>query len=248
MGSPIEQNFRSTWESLLGFALRRGVPFQDAEDLVSSTIQVALDRFTGERGKFLPFCMTVLSNRIKNHWRDQKTHEPFDDEDFPGDEQPSPMEGEEEIARMRTMIERIRQSLSPEEKEFMSAMGTVLEEMESRAVSETARTLGLPPEKGWDLFRRIQRKANSLYPAVKIEERQSAPSQAAPAPAAESAAFEAMVHYRSASPSKKRSAVPSVLPSLLTLARFEARDAGFARMIGSLSSEESTRLMKIFRF
>jgi DNA-directed RNA polymerase specialized sigma24 family protein len=247
MGSPLEQNFRPTWESLLSFALRKGVSFQDAEDLVSATIQVALDRFSGERGKFLPFCITVLNNKIKNHWRDQKTHEPFEEDESPGDEQPLLLEEEEERARMRKMLERIRKHLTSEETEFMSALGSVLEELESRAVSEAARSLGLAPEKGWDLFRRIQRKAKSLYPALKVEEGPSAPAQAAPAPAADAAAFEAIVHYRSAAPSKKMRAIEPPLPSLLTLARAEAHDAGFGRMVGSLNGEQATRLGKIFR-
>jgi DNA-directed RNA polymerase specialized sigma24 family protein len=246
MESPIEQNFRPTWESLLSFALRKGVPFQDAEDLVSATIQVAIDRFSGERGKFLPFCMTVLNNKIKNHWRDQKTHQPFEDDNSPGDEQPLLLEEEEERARMRKMLDHIRQNLTPEEMAFMTALGTVLEELESRAVSEAARTLGLAPEKGWDLFRRIQRKAKLLYPALKVEEVPSAPAQAAPAPALEAAAFEAIVHYRSASPSKKMRAIDSPLPSLLALARVEAHDAGFGRMVGSLNADQESRLRGLF--
>lgn len=49
--------------------------------------------------------------------------------------------------------------LTSEEKGFLLVLQSVLDEMDARAVSEAARRMGLSPAKGWDLFRRIQRKA-----------------------------------------------------------------------------------------
>ena len=49
--------------------------------------------------------------------------------------------------------------LTTEEKEFLLVLQSVLDEMDTRAVSEAARRMGMEPAKGWDLFRKIQRKA-----------------------------------------------------------------------------------------
>jgi DNA-directed RNA polymerase specialized sigma24 family protein len=244
MTHPVENDFRATWGALLSFALRKGVPFQDAEDLVSATIHVSLDRYSSEKGKFLSFCMTVLNNKIKNHWRDQKPHEPFDDEVSFDDEQRVIMEEEEERAAMSSILQRIREKLTPEEVDFMTALGTALEELDSRAVSEAARTLGLAPEKGWDLFRRIQRKARSLYPAMQVGEELPVAAKARPA-ASQNVVSSAEVLYQQTIPAAPMRATAPPLPTLLNLARAEARNAGFARLFSSLTPEQSKKLQII---
>jgi len=246
MQSPIERNFRNSWESLLNFALRRGVPYQDAEDLVSATLHIALDQFAEERGKFLPFCTTVLSNKIKNYWRDRKPNDPIDELNLPDPGLTGDFEKEEERTRMKEMIDRIREHLTHDETEFMNALGAAFENLESRAVSEAARSLGLEPAKGWDVFRRIQRKAKSLFPVLETKEMPAA--EAPPAPVAEPvlACVEA-VFFKKA-PRLLRDA-PAPLrwpPSLPHLARFARREESYWRAMDAFTAEQKSRLRTIF--
>jgi DNA-directed RNA polymerase specialized sigma24 family protein len=246
MPSPIEQNFRNSWESLLNFALRRGVPYQDAEDLVSATLHIALDQFVEERGKFLTFCTTVLSNKIKNYWRDRKPNDPIDELDLPDPGLAGDFEKDEERARMKEMIDRIREHLTAEETEFINALGAAFENLESRAVSEAARLLGLDPAKGWDVFRRIQRKAKSLFPL--LETREMPAAEAPPAPVAEPTLARAEAVFFKKSPRVLRE-TPSPLrwpPSLAHLARFAIREASYWRAMDAFTTEQKNRLRSIF--
>lgn len=152
------------WNALLRYTLAKGVPFQDAEDIVSNTLRSALEHHDSSRGELLPFCRTILNNAIKNFWRDRKVDLPFDDEQWsqPDDGPDLVLEEKERMESMKRTVEKLSRLLSAEELAFMKMLGQVVDELGDRAVSETARRLGLKPEKGWDVFRRIQRKAQSL--------------------------------------------------------------------------------------
>ena len=245
MPSPIERNFRKSWETLLNFAIRKGVPYQDAEDLVSATLQIALDQFSEERGKFLPFCTTILGNRIKNYWRDRKPNDPIDDTDITDPDRSDYLESEEERARMKKMIDRIREDLTPEEVQFINALGVAFEGLESRAVSQAARSLGLEPEKGWDIFRRIQRKAKSLFPVLEIGETRF--MKVPPAPAAKRTSSYEIPELQRAS--RFPLAAPAPLfwsASIANLARFAIREEAFARAMGSFTADQKRKLQAIF--
>jgi DNA-directed RNA polymerase specialized sigma24 family protein len=237
--------FRDSWEYLLAFAVRKGVFYQDAEDLVSATLHSALDKFSEDRGKFLPFCTTILNNKIKNYWRDKKPNDPFDDDIASGLDHADDLEMEEERARMKLMLDRIREQLDDEEEAVFNALGVALEDLESRAVSQAARSLGLDPEKGWDIFRRIQRKARVLFPAMKAVEGR-APQAPAAAPSMEKMAFEEPALYQmSIKRERPAKRVAPALPSLLDLARFARHEAGFAGLLQAMTEGEKSRLSSI---
>lgn len=148
------------WRDLLRFALRRGVPWASAEDLVGETVLKALERFDGARGEFAPFCRAILANLAKNWHRDRKPHDPLDDQPLPAPDDPAADAAQREVlALMRQLTAQIMAELAPDEAAFLLALGQALEEAESRAVAHAARSLGLSALKGWDLLRRIQRKA-----------------------------------------------------------------------------------------
>lgn len=241
-------NFRNTWDRLLSFALRKGVPYQDAEDLVSTTLQIAIDQFAEERGDFLPFCITILGNRIKNFWRDRKQTDPIEEANFPDPGHLEDFEKEEERARMKEMIDRIQEHLTDDEKAFMNALGAAFEDLESRAVSEAARTLGLEPEKGWDVFRRIQRKAKSVFPGLETCKMPVVKYRLAPA-AGPRMGVEGTIHLRRTFEPRRPTATPPQPQSSLSviaLARFTLREQSYARAIVSLSAEQKNRLSAIF--
>jgi DNA-directed RNA polymerase specialized sigma24 family protein len=70
------------WDALLRLALSRGISFQDAEDIVSSSLRKALEHHDSTRGELLPFCRTILYDAMKSHWRDRKIELPLEDEQW----------------------------------------------------------------------------------------------------------------------------------------------------------------------
>jgi DNA-directed RNA polymerase specialized sigma24 family protein len=180
-----EQRFeiQRIWDALLRHALWKGVPFQDAEDLVSNSLHNALEHHDSARGTLAPYCRTILNNAIKNYWRDRRIDLPFEDEQWVQSEDGPDLvlEEKERVKSMKRTIEQLSVLLSADELAFIKMLGQVVDELGDRAVSETARRLGLKPAKGWDLFRRIQRKALALEALPSLTSRRPvSPPAAAP--------------------------------------------------------------------
>ncbi len=244
MGNPITPEERidlqRIWDALLRLALSRGVPFQDAEDLVSAALRSALAHHDGSRGELLTFCKTILYNAIKNYWRDRKADLPFEDEQWPNpDGGPDlVLEEKERIESMKRTIERLSTMLSEIELVFMKALGQVVDELGDRAVSETARRLGLKPAKGWDLFRRIQRKAQSLETPIEIPASARIARKQRPAPAPRKAqdikraSLDHVAESKEAARSEiSRLRVGEGFSPLFSIAVAMAREEGFERFI-----------------
>lgn len=264
MPPTAEQRFRSSFDVLLAYALRKGVPFAEAQELVQATIVAALDRFDEGRGAYLAYCTTILKNRITNYWRDRKPNDPIENFDIPDPDTHGGMEREEEGARMKKMIERIYRELTPEESAFLKALGIAYEEMESRAVSQAARSLGLEPEKGWDVFRRIQRKAKALFPAMDVGS--LAPEAPGPVSGSQPTVIEPSYSLRVDEESPRFSPgtgspvsgktkkwkvleqrlMPAPRATILGLARWTASEESFLHVMESLTGEQMSRLRSIF--
>ena len=254
-----EEAFRRSFDALLSFALTRGIPFDDAEDLVQETIVSALDKFDPAKGSYFAYCTTALRNRIVNYWRDRHPGIPIEEIDIPDEALPTGLESEEEHARMKNMIDRIRNVLTPEESAFLGALGKVFIDLESRAVSEAARSLGLKPQKGIDVFRRIQRKAKKLFPGIDTDTiLLPSPPPAKAAKMRDSELREPQVERplivaqeksvfadSKAMFSLRRPEMPRAHDSLLAIARSAAIEEGVARLMGRISDEQLKRLLSI---
>lgn len=155
---------QTLWMGLLKTARIKGIPDDAAEDLVGDAILKAFEKFDPERGRFAPFSRKILENLIKNFWRGHRPNVPF--EDIP--EPPDPdnpyllVEGKENVREVIRMARQIADKLDAEERKLFEALREVLREQDTRAVSEAARRIGLSAQKGWDLFRRIQRKSSPV--------------------------------------------------------------------------------------
>jgi hypothetical protein len=161
--------FRSFYDSLVRSATSRGILLADAQDIAGDAIERALSSFDPAKGEFPAFCHTILSNLMKNYWRDKKRTEEFRDSEGPLDPDPpiDPLEIAETLRDIRGALSDLKKNLSPEENAFLKHLQDVLDESGPRAISEAARRSGLTPAKGWDLFRKIQRKARGM--SVKFE-------------------------------------------------------------------------------
>jgi len=171
MNEPPFSKFRSFYDSLVRSATSRGIILADAQDLAGDAIERALSGFDPARGEFPAFCRSILSNLMKNYWRDRKKTEEYPDIEGPVDPDPpiDTMELAETLREVRAALSDIKKSLSTEENTFLGHLQDVLDESGPRAISEAARRSGLTPAKGWDLFRKIQRKARGLSAKFDIE-------------------------------------------------------------------------------
>lgn len=140
------------------YCLMRGIGFADAQDLVGGAIEAALKKYDPARGGFPALAQTAVVNRVKNYWRDRKPLDPLDGAGEVADPEASP-EALDQAAHDHERLRGIMAELTNEEKDFLLVLQAVLDEMDTRAVSEAARRMGMPPAKGWDLFRKIKRKA-----------------------------------------------------------------------------------------
>ncbi|HTY23709.1 MAG TPA: sigma-70 family RNA polymerase sigma factor [Desulfomonilaceae bacterium] len=156
--------FRSFYDSLVRSATSRGILFADAQDLAGDAVERALASFDPAKGEFPAFCHTILSNLMKNYWRDRKRTEEYADVDGPADPEPfiDALELAESVREIRAAVSEIKKNLSPQENTFLKHLQDVLDQSGPRAISEAARRTGLTPAKGWDLFRKIQRKAKGI--------------------------------------------------------------------------------------
>jgi hypothetical protein len=161
--------FRVFYGSLVRSATFKGIMFADAQDLAGDAVERALASFDPAKGEFPAFCHTILSNLMKNYWRNKKKTEEYPDNGGPADPEPfiDALELAESVREIRAAISEIKKNLSPKENTFLKHLQDVLDESGPRAISEAARRTGLTPAKGWDLFRKIQRKAKGM--SVKFE-------------------------------------------------------------------------------
>lgn len=228
------------WRRLVARAWRSGLGLEDAQDLAGRAVLQALESFDPGRGAFAPLCVTIHRNLMRNHFRDRKIAVPFDPDrdERTAPEDPLEILGEEEWrAMMSDLAESILAELDPDEAEFYRALGEVMAEMEAGAVSEAARRCGIPPAKGWDIFRRIRRKARKharRFEALRGTE--APPSVESPAePLAQCLA--SAIEAESASPG---SSVPLDLEILAAVS--ESALLGFDRFSASLSTAQRARL------
>jgi len=145
------------WKGLYTRCRSRGISHSDAEDLASETLQRALAGFDETKGKLSHFCNKILSNLIVDYWRSKKITREFP-ETIADDENDieEAMDAEKKLDLVRKL------DLTDAERAFLTMYGEVLEELGDRAVSETARRMGMKSDEGWNLFRKIQRKASRL--------------------------------------------------------------------------------------
>jgi DNA-directed RNA polymerase specialized sigma24 family protein len=235
-----DEVLRIAWTSLLRTAVRFGVPPDDAKDLVQDAILKSLDVFDPARGEFLALATTAVGNLAKNYWRKNKNRWSETEPDAlpEGDV----LEGLWDEQERRLLLGEIMKELQPDEKAFLEVLGGLLEEAEGRAVAEAARTSGLTVEQGWNLMRKITRKAQKVRDGWEADAASTShvdadlilPEKTAPLalPSAPSPEF---FHARIASMKIAESGI-------MSLARLFFQENGFLAFLGKLSPEHREKL------
>jgi DNA-directed RNA polymerase specialized sigma24 family protein len=207
---------------------------------VQDAILKSLDVFDPAKGEFLALATTAVGNLAKNYWRKNK--------DRRSDTEPDTLpdgdifEGLWDEQERRLLLGEIMKNLQPDEKAFLEILGGLLEEAEGRSVAEAARTSGLTVEQGWNLMRKIARKARKVRAGWE--------------------AADAKVSYADARLILSEEIAPPVLPSapapesfqrkiasmkipdsgIMPLARLFFRENGFLSFLGKLSPEHREKL------
>lgn len=239
------------WRSLVHSGLRAGLSYEDAQDLASQAFTKALAAHDPARGPFSALCRTTHGNLLRNHWRDRKPLAPIEGEDLPGGGE-DPLEGlvlGREREMMQALSDRILAALDPEEAALFLALSDVILEAEKAAVSEASRRLGIEPLKGWDIFRRIRRKARrhlgEFEAAVGREDARVAMKESAAERQVLFADSDAVPSLSQSVPGPSqdlsRAYAARWMAPLLFLASACA-DAGFGRFEASLNAEQRARL------
>lgn len=158
-------NFNKFRNKLIDYSKRFKIPFEDLEELVNDSILKALDNFDSERGSFESLCMVILKHKIFNFKRDN----PFlyflvllDENENVLEADDESIEDRENIEIALNFLKEIKSELSEDELKLFNEIYNMCESSNKISISKASKNIGIEPLKGWDIFRKIQRKSNSI--------------------------------------------------------------------------------------
>lgn len=162
-----DSEFRSFWLNLIAYSGKFRISREDAEEIANDAILKAMDFYDENRGSFESLCKVILKNKLINFKRDKAELylmiyiDEFEN-NFSADDYISELETEQKNIPALMFIANLRNKLKPDEVIFFDELYKLCKETCKLNISEASKNLGLLPEKGWDVFRKIQRKANNL--------------------------------------------------------------------------------------
>ena len=160
---------------LLLMKRKYGLRDEDSEDIFQDALLIGIRKFNSDRGEFENFFYTIYENKIKNFLGRENLKKvllSLDEYDH-ADELKADIEAERSFLLYFNSMEHfsnsLKRRLGEEEKQFYEELKNVIMENSSGFISTTARNLGMEPSKGWDVWRKIQRKIKSLLEEKKAE-------------------------------------------------------------------------------
>lgn len=162
----LDKDFIQYRRSLLIYSGKFNVSFEEREEIVNDSILAALKSFDHDKGSFESYCKIILKNKIFNFKRDNKdlfllVAIDDDDEILKADE--ISYEEKEKNKLAVIFINKLKNTLETEELKFYNSIYESCDKNEKINISKVSKNLNIEPQKGWDIFRRIQTKAASLY-------------------------------------------------------------------------------------
>ncbi|MBS1518822.1 MAG: hypothetical protein JSS91_12100 [Bacteroidetes bacterium] len=153
-------------ESLLLYGRRfKKISYEDLEEIVNDSVISALENFIEEKGSFEAYCRLILKCRLINFLKSSKENfllTLLGDEENITDNDTVTIEEKEKNRIALEFINSLRIELSKEEAKFFNAVYQVCERSDIKLIAEASKIAGVTNQKGWDIFRRIQRKAVSI--------------------------------------------------------------------------------------
>lgn len=168
-----KQNFYKYWNSLIEYAVTFKIRREDAEDIATDSILKALEYFKKDKGDFETLCRFIMKRRVLNFKRayaDTYLLLFIDDEGVIIDPVNDRFDKKETNESSNSFLKRLEASLDEKELKLFNALNLYCQSSEKISVSAAAGNIGLDMKKGWDLFRKIQRKARQLYNNEKYED------------------------------------------------------------------------------
>ena len=159
------KNFSKFRDNLLSYSNRFNIRYEDAEEIVNDSILKALDHFDNEKGSFEGLCKVILKRKIFNFKRDNvyllllicidenEVIIKADDISF---------EEKENNALALTFLNKLNNLLDEGEAKLLSEIYNTCDSLNKISISKASKNIGLEALKGWDIFRKIQRKAKTL--------------------------------------------------------------------------------------
>jgi DNA-directed RNA polymerase specialized sigma24 family protein len=147
------------------YRIRRDI----CEDIFQDSIIVVLEKYKPERGSFKNFMITVFTNNLKDHLSRDKFSRLFtvlqsdiDENDIPESETVE-IEIPEGFLSVEHFVNTLRNNLTEEEKGFLNQLQESIAETDSHGlIAEVSRQLGISNDQGWNIWRRIRRKATEI--------------------------------------------------------------------------------------
>lgn len=155
-------NFNKFRNKLLDYSRRFKIPFEDLEELVNDSILKALDNFDSERGSFESLCIVILKHKIFNFKRDNPILYflvLLDENENIFEANEKSIEEKESVEIASNFLNELKSKLSGEEIKLFNEILNMCETSNKISISKASKNIGIEPLKGWDVFRKIQRKA-----------------------------------------------------------------------------------------
>lgn len=168
-----QKNFNAFRNRLIDYSRRFNIPNEDIEEIVNDSILKALKYFDNDRGSFESLCNVIIKNKIINFKRDNASlyllvlidnNEDIVDADVNSFEEKE----ENEIARTYLLI--LKSKLSEEELKLFNELYEMSKTGNKMIVSQASKNIGIEATKGWDIFRKIQRKAQRHRSSIALRE------------------------------------------------------------------------------
>lgn len=147
------------------YSKRFKISAEDAEEIVNDSILKALDSFDSERGSFEGFCKFILRNKLLNFKRDNIdlfiliVINEYEDIITANEKT---MEEKENNIMAVNFINELKKILSEDEIQLFNALYESCDLNDKISISKVAKSISLSPQNGWDIFRKIQRKAKRI--------------------------------------------------------------------------------------
>lgn len=160
-----QKNFNTFRNRLINYSRRFNIPYEDIEEIVNDSIIKAIEHFDNEKGSFESLCFVIIKNKVFNFKRDNSFIYFLilldEDEDVLKADVKSIEEKENSLIAMN-FLNKLKNRLFEDELRLFDEIYNMCEASDKISISRASRNIGIKPAKGWDLFRKIQRKASSL--------------------------------------------------------------------------------------
>ncbi len=156
--------------SLLSYSSTFKISYEVREELVMDTIVSALDSFDHDRGSFESYCRSILKNKIINF--KERNKDIFilisldDYEEILPDHYES-IEAKENVKSVVMFFKKLKSELRQDELQMFNEIYKICDNQNKINISKASENIGIAAETGWNIFKKIQRKASKLYKKLK---------------------------------------------------------------------------------